>query len=155
MIRRQDYSRPGIVRELENVIERAVINSSGPKLHLADDLPGRLTKRCRPTKKPARDRKGSHHPGARGNQLAHRRTQRRRRDSGYESFHPALSHAQTGDSKTIRGLVFWVQRSEVLGSEVPFALRAAQGRQGSAQPPAKKMAGLIEKETWLCSFTQA
>jgi len=36
----QDYSWPGNVRELENVIERAVINSSGPKLHLADDLSG-------------------------------------------------------------------------------------------------------------------
>ena len=34
----QDYPWPGNVRELENVIERAVINSSGPKLHLADDL---------------------------------------------------------------------------------------------------------------------
>jgi PAS domain S-box-containing protein len=36
----QDYSWPGNVRELENVIERAVLNSSGPKLHLADDLAG-------------------------------------------------------------------------------------------------------------------
>ncbi len=34
----QDYPWPGNVRELENVIERAVINTSGPKLHLADDL---------------------------------------------------------------------------------------------------------------------
>jgi len=34
----QNYHWPGNVRELENVLERAVINSSGPKLHLADDL---------------------------------------------------------------------------------------------------------------------
>jgi chemotaxis protein methyltransferase CheR len=34
----QDYPWPGNIRELENVIERAVINSSGPKLSLADDL---------------------------------------------------------------------------------------------------------------------
>jgi PAS domain S-box-containing protein len=34
----QDYQWPGNVRELENVLERAVINSSGPKLHLADEL---------------------------------------------------------------------------------------------------------------------
>ncbi|WP_052813144.1 sigma 54-interacting transcriptional regulator [Desulfonatronum thioautotrophicum] len=34
----QEYSWPGNVRELKNVIERAVINSSGPKLHLADKL---------------------------------------------------------------------------------------------------------------------
>ena len=34
----QDYPWPGNVRELKNVIERAVINSSGPKLHLADEL---------------------------------------------------------------------------------------------------------------------
>ena len=34
----QDYPWPGNVREVENVIERAVINSSGPKLRLADDL---------------------------------------------------------------------------------------------------------------------
>ena len=36
----QDYSWPGNVREQENVIERAVINSSEPKLHLAGDLSG-------------------------------------------------------------------------------------------------------------------
>ena len=36
----QDYPWPGNVRELENVIERTVINSSGPKLRLADDLAG-------------------------------------------------------------------------------------------------------------------
>ena len=29
---------PGNIRELENVIERAVINTSGPKLRLAEDL---------------------------------------------------------------------------------------------------------------------
>ncbi len=34
----QDYHWPGNIRELENVLERAVINSSGPKLRLADDL---------------------------------------------------------------------------------------------------------------------
>ena len=34
----QDYHWPGNIRELENVLERAVINSSGSKLHLADEL---------------------------------------------------------------------------------------------------------------------
>jgi PAS domain S-box-containing protein len=33
-----EYSWPGNIRELENVIERAVINSSGPKLYLAESL---------------------------------------------------------------------------------------------------------------------
>jgi transcriptional regulator with GAF, ATPase, and Fis domain len=33
-----EYPWPGNVRELMNVIERAVINSTGPKLRLADDL---------------------------------------------------------------------------------------------------------------------
>jgi chemotaxis protein methyltransferase CheR len=32
------YHWPGNIRELENVLERAVINSSGPKLRLVDDL---------------------------------------------------------------------------------------------------------------------
>jgi PAS domain S-box-containing protein len=36
----KEYSWPGNIRELENVIERAVLNSSGPKLRLADDLAG-------------------------------------------------------------------------------------------------------------------
>jgi PAS domain S-box-containing protein len=34
----QGYHYPGNIRELENILERAVINSSGPKLHLADEL---------------------------------------------------------------------------------------------------------------------
>jgi formate hydrogenlyase transcriptional activator len=34
----QNYHWPGNIRELENVLERAVINSSGSKLHLADEL---------------------------------------------------------------------------------------------------------------------
>ncbi len=34
----QDYPWPGNIRELENVLERAIINSSGPKLHLVDQL---------------------------------------------------------------------------------------------------------------------
>ncbi len=34
----QAYHWPGNIRELENVLERAVINSSGPKLHLVDEL---------------------------------------------------------------------------------------------------------------------
>ena len=33
-----EYHWPGNIRELENVLERAVINSSGPKLHLVDEL---------------------------------------------------------------------------------------------------------------------
>ena len=34
----QNYQWPGNIRELENVLERAVINSSGPKLRLMDEL---------------------------------------------------------------------------------------------------------------------
>ena len=34
----ESYHWPGNIRELENVLERAVINSSGPKLHLVDEL---------------------------------------------------------------------------------------------------------------------
>jgi chemotaxis protein methyltransferase CheR len=34
----QGYPWPGNIRELENVLERAVINSSGPKLRLVDEL---------------------------------------------------------------------------------------------------------------------
>ncbi|MBU3982298.1 MAG: sigma 54-interacting transcriptional regulator, partial [Proteobacteria bacterium] len=34
----QQYQWAGNIRELENVLERAVINSSGPKLRLADEL---------------------------------------------------------------------------------------------------------------------
>ncbi len=42
----QNYHWPGNIRELENVLERAVLNSSGPKLRLVDDL-----------RKPDRDQK--------------------------------------------------------------------------------------------------
>ena len=38
MIVLQNYGWPGNIRELENVLERAVINSSSTKLHLADEL---------------------------------------------------------------------------------------------------------------------
>jgi chemotaxis protein methyltransferase CheR len=34
----QHYHWPGNIRELENVLERGVINSSGPKLRLIDEL---------------------------------------------------------------------------------------------------------------------
>jgi DNA-binding NtrC family response regulator len=34
----RNYHWSGNIRELENVLERAVINSSGPKLHLVDEL---------------------------------------------------------------------------------------------------------------------
>ncbi|RJP93904.1 MAG: PAS domain-containing protein [Desulfobacteraceae bacterium] len=34
----QSYGWPGNIREMENVLERAVINSSGPKLRLVDEL---------------------------------------------------------------------------------------------------------------------
>ena len=37
-MRLQNYHWPGNIRELENVLERAVINSSGPKLRLVDEL---------------------------------------------------------------------------------------------------------------------
>ena len=33
-----DYSWPGNIRELANVVERGVINSTGPVLHIADQL---------------------------------------------------------------------------------------------------------------------
>ena len=34
----KNYHWPGNIRELENVLERGVINSSGPKLRLVDEL---------------------------------------------------------------------------------------------------------------------
>lgn len=34
----QSYHWPGNIRELEKVLERAAINSSGPKLHLSEEL---------------------------------------------------------------------------------------------------------------------
>ena len=38
MVALKGYNWPGNIRELENVLERAVINSSGAKLRLVDDL---------------------------------------------------------------------------------------------------------------------
>ena len=46
------YSWPGNIRELQNVIERAVINTRGTKLNLADTLEGSIEKI--PTKNPNR-----------------------------------------------------------------------------------------------------
>lgn len=46
----QQYHWPGNIRELENVLERAVINSSGPKLRLVDELK-KPPRESRPTSK--------------------------------------------------------------------------------------------------------
>lgn len=51
MITLQNYNWPGNVRELENVLERAVINSTGPKLHLADELETSVKDVSTPNKK--------------------------------------------------------------------------------------------------------
>ena len=40
----KNYNWPGNIRELENVLERAVINSSGTKLRLVDELKTRPRK---------------------------------------------------------------------------------------------------------------
>jgi transcriptional regulator with GAF, ATPase, and Fis domain len=47
----KNYAWPGNIRELENVIERAVINTSGPKLNLADDLTRPTRNHMQPTLK--------------------------------------------------------------------------------------------------------
>jgi PAS domain S-box-containing protein len=56
----QDYSWPGNVRELENVIERSVINSSGPKLYLADDLARPARNEMPPTLKSLQETEKDH-----------------------------------------------------------------------------------------------
>jgi chemotaxis protein methyltransferase CheR len=44
------YHWPGNIRELENVLERGVINSSGPKLRLVDELKRPHTDSKRPAR---------------------------------------------------------------------------------------------------------
>ena len=63
---------------------------------------GELTER----EKPAGDRNGSHPEGARIHQLAHRRRPGGRAHSGHEPLHPALPHAQTGNSKALKLINF-------------------------------------------------
>ncbi|MGD9973289.1 MAG: sigma 54-interacting transcriptional regulator [Desulfatirhabdiaceae bacterium] len=46
----QDYTWPGNIRELENVLERAVIDSPGPKLRLIEELKNPLTRVSPPQK---------------------------------------------------------------------------------------------------------
>jgi chemotaxis protein methyltransferase CheR len=46
----KNYHWPGNIRELENVLERAVINSSGPKLHLVDELQAPIGDLSRPNR---------------------------------------------------------------------------------------------------------
>jgi chemotaxis protein methyltransferase CheR len=55
----QDYQWPGNIRELENVLERAAINSSGPKLRLVDELK-KPDKDLTPTQKTLEDVERDH-----------------------------------------------------------------------------------------------
>ena len=60
----QRYHWPGNVRELKNVLERAVINSSGPKLHLVDELRKPFKDSAASPQNPGNGGTGAHSQGA-------------------------------------------------------------------------------------------
>ena len=93
------YPWPGNIRELENLIERAVIVSPGPVLRVPL---GELKPPSEPVGRqphPARRRARSHPQGPRGDQLGAGRPARRRREAGDEADYAAIQDAQAWSCK--------------------------------------------------------
>ena len=114
-----NYSWPGNIRELENLIERAVLLSPGKELRVplaelkqatlsvsdvSTDIPsdgsifspphpGGIPRRA--SRHARRSRAPTHSPRSASNRMAHRRPQRRRRRPRHEAHHPPSPHAQT------------------------------------------------------------
>jgi len=93
----QAYAWPGHVRELENVIERAVIHSQGPHLDLSSWLP---TSGPRPPERGCPDPRGvratAHAGGARGDWMAGQRRTGRGRATKHEADHLGSADEKLG-----------------------------------------------------------
>ena len=90
-----NYSWPGNIRELRNIIERSVILTSGRRLTIPkDDLHETRSRTPAPVLTHGRRRAPPHPRCARRLQLGRRWTQRRGRDAGNEAKHPPIPHAE-------------------------------------------------------------
>ena len=105
------YPWPGNIRELQNILERAVILSPGPVLQVprtdltprapatrADDArDARSGQAHAPPERAGGDRAAAHPPRAGGDQVGGGRAPRRGRASGNEALHAAVPHAEARD----------------------------------------------------------
>ena len=90
----QRYPWPGNIRELRNVVERAMILATGPRL--VDCLPVRTSAAVNPERQAGRRREGAHPRRARERRLAHSWSRRRGGPARAPADHARDAHGQAG-----------------------------------------------------------
>ena len=104
----QRYAWPGNIRELRNVVERAMIVAQGPRLTIP--LPAPAAARGEAHRSLERHREGSHSRRAREHVMAHPGSQRRGGAARSPADHPRNAHRQA-----------WTQTAETVGVSVADA----------------------------------
>ena len=127
------YDWPGNIRELQNLIERAVILSTGPTLDVPVDAlnPRRSTTVARRKgrtrrRNPRGCRSPPHHRRPRADQLGARGAQRRRGAARGQAIHAAVPHAQTRDRSAAARLVSRGESAEAIETPERFTTESAE-----------------------------
>ena len=139
-----NYDWPGNIRELQNVIERSVVLSNGPELHVAlPEITGRSAadRVARPGFECDRAiRARAHTAGVKGNQGNGRGTERGSRPARAEADDPAITHAEIQHRAAVsvsNGItsidLISRRRSDTSGICKGDAARAETGRRASSK----------------------